>query len=435
MTRALFALCLLFAVALIAAPARVGLALPAARTDARIVRIEVVYEDGSVAVFVPESPSVTPTPTPRPATATPTPPPTNTPRPSVTPEATRTPLPFPTPTPELGRCWGTVTASTLRVRDAVWGGILGTVTGGDILTLEERQQDTASIWWYRIYWLPGVPGWVSGQYVARGEGSYCEWDGTAWGIWAGPGASLDELLAFGRTLQAAGITPAATVYGARDLVNPLHDAGFVVAYRPWISDCGDYLLPPEVRALVRVGAAAQDAQGLRYDWLVLENECVYQDMEYVAAYVSEVGREAARRGIPQVVPLVWYSGAPELADVPALVAAYDVPGVTLAWGANLYPVTSGVALDDLGRGAWTTYRPLMYLDQLGDIPLVITEMARGDGSEPPVFSEYTGFVRAYNNRAAFATAWYLANDLGHWPRANLRGRAGELAQTIIAALP
>lgn len=78
---------------------------------------------------------------------------------------TSTPTPLPTLPPTVDRCLGTVTASTLNVRAAPGGAIVGKETLNDRLTIEGLSPDAA---WYKIY-----DGWVSATWIKLDDSSYC----------------------------------------------------------------------------------------------------------------------------------------------------------------------------------------------------------------------------------------------------------------------
>lgn len=167
------ATCLLALTALAAWPTVAG---PVAAPHAAMTQTQdrtpyaVLYTDGSWATMTPLATVVPPTVTP---TQELTLPPTATPiTPSVTPTPSATMTPSITPT-LLPKCWGTVAAGALNVRDDVWGAWIGQVSGGDVLSLEARKYDSDGNTWYRIWYEPSVPGYVAGWYIDIDSAADC----------------------------------------------------------------------------------------------------------------------------------------------------------------------------------------------------------------------------------------------------------------------
>jgi len=114
-------------------------------------------------------------------TASPSPTATNTSSPTHTPTATaapsHTPTPGTTPQPTQDpidrKCFGTVIDGPLNVRAAPWGDLLGQVAKGDILALGALQRSYKDDWWYRIYWSPGVEGFVYATLIAISPDADC----------------------------------------------------------------------------------------------------------------------------------------------------------------------------------------------------------------------------------------------------------------------
>ena len=107
--------------------------------------------------------------------------------------------------------------------------------------------------------------------------------------------------------------------------------------------------------------------------------------------------------------------------------------IAAGWGVNVYPVARGVGLAErTAATAWTTYRYEMYRHHLRGVPIVVTEFARGDGSEPANFADIGAWWALARHQVALATAWYVAmpGGLGHWAAANLRGRLREMAGAV-----
>ncbi|NDJ78731.1 MAG: hypothetical protein GYB65_20975, partial [Chloroflexi bacterium] len=282
--------------------------------------------------------------------------------------------------------------------------------------------------------------WYGGRELARLDDSPACWElpktyerdplPTAWGVWVGPGASVDELLAFGRQLQASGRRPAATVYGNNDAANVLYDDGWLVAWRPWYGDCPNTLLPAEAEATRRWFEAVSQAAYVRYHYLVLNNECLWPDVDYYRRYLDQTLDLAVAYGMGGgLVPHVAGAGAYELNWYPVLYEAHArLAAVGGAYGTNLYPVNEdGPLCEKTSQTQWTTYRYELYRPLLpSDLPLVVTEFARGWGASPPDWADIACFVHKTDGDFAFATAWYAALPLMPWADATLLGQLASL---------
>ena len=400
------------------------------------------------------------------ATALPTPTPTvtqtATPTQPAAPGATAWPTPTPelTPVPTVGP-GGTEKLCLVKVRGTAINERTGPSTSapktttspiaaGSVVKVLEVAQAGGYLWgrnafgWFVLregltWWVdgisgavelcPDVPGWPAGLdppgAIAQGD----------FGLWVGPGADISELLTFGVNVSAAGYRPAATVYGNDGAARALAGAGWTVALRPWVGDC-----PPtwegsaESNAREWVDRAVEATEGVPRHWLVISNECGgWPSLEYAREWIAAALDQAARRGVRAAVPVVWNSGAPPLEWVPALAETYHEARIAAGWGVNVYPVARGVGLAErTAATAWTTYRYEMYRHHLRGVPIVVTEFARGDGSEPANFADIGAWWALARHQVALATAWYVAmpGGLGHWAAANLRGRLREMAGAV-----
>ncbi len=120
-------------------------------TSGAVIRLELVspgVPNGTPEVWVDPTPEVV---------TTPTAPPTNTPKPTLAATAT---LDAALPTVEADKCFGVVKEGPLRVREQPWGAVLGALDAGDTVALEAYTLDDTGGRWYRVYWYPGVPGYV-----------------------------------------------------------------------------------------------------------------------------------------------------------------------------------------------------------------------------------------------------------------------------------
>jgi len=287
-----------------------------------------------------------------------------------------------------------------------------------------------SIWWVdglegATELCPDVEGWPQGLVppapIARAMP----------GVWVGPGAHRDELLIFGVRVKAAGLQPAATVYGEPDTATILYAQGWHVALRAaGAPDCPDMALGAAESAQRFVTAVLGDV-GTRSHATILANECTWPSAVYARDWVRAAADEAAARGVRTLVPIVWNPGAPDLDWVPIVAAAYRDAPIALLWGMNLYPVRPETPLSARGETQWTTWRYELYMWQLEGVPLVATEYARGDGSEPPDFADIAAFWQVAGRRLLWGTAWYAAIPLGHWPAAALTGRLSDLVSALL----
>lgn len=404
------------------------------------------------------TPGTVPTETPE---LTATPPPTNTPRPSATSVPTATPGTVPTPTPDtapqptpaddgeklcLVKVRGTAINERVEPRTNAPKTSTSPIPAGSTVKVLEVQTAEGYLWgrnafgWFVLregasWWVDGlegatelckdVPGWPAGLEppapIARGMP----------GIWVGPGANRDELITFGVRVKAAGQQPAATVYGEPDAATILYAQGWHVALRAaGAPDCPEMDLAP-AQSAQRFVTAVLDDVGTRAHAVVLTNECAWPSAVYARDWVRAAAVAAAERGVRALVPIVWNPGAPELDWVPVIAEAYRDAKIALLWGVNLYPARPGVPLSARGETLWTTWRYELYRWQLGGVPIVATEYARGDGSEPPEFGDVRTWWGVARGQLLWATAWYAAMPLGHWHGANLRGRLADLAAALL----
>ncbi|MBN1450636.1 MAG: hypothetical protein JW963_06435, partial [Anaerolineales bacterium] len=121
-------------------------------------------------------------------------------------------------------------------------------------------------------------------------------------------------------------------------------------------------------------------------------------------------------------------------------AAYETSAeITLGWGMNLYPVEADRQLSAHGGiSEYTVWRWRLYRHQLpNSVKLIVTEAARGDGSERANMGDISVFVMRVGNELDVVTFWYNAQQagLGHWPLAVLWGRLEDLADAIKRELP
>jgi len=399
---------------------------------------------------LPPAPSATNTPTLTPsATAIP---PTNTPVPPANPTPTPDDAPLPTLPPDDAEKTCLVKTRNVNINERTAPSTTAPRTAtspipsGSTVKLLEVVEAEGYLWgqnalgWFAIrqgtsWWVdglegatelcPDVPGWPEGLAppapIARAMP----------GIWVGPGANRDELLTFGARVKAAGLQPAATVYGEPDAAAILSAHGWHVALRAiGAPDCPEMHLPAAQSAERFVAAVLADV-GIRSHATILANECTWPSAVYARDWVRAAADEAAARGVRTLVPIVWNPGAPDLDWVPIVAAAYRDAPIALLWGMNLYPVRPETPLSARGETQWTTWRYELYMWQLEGVPLVATEYARGDGSEPPDFADIAAFWQVAGRRLLWGTAWYAAIPLGHWPAAALTGRLSDLVSALL----
>lgn len=442
--------------------------------------VGVVVEDGAGARYtLPLAGLTVPVPTA-------TPPPTNTPRPaptvaaSATPSPTRTPTPaamatptqppasptptqevaLPTPTatttprppPDKGNCLVKLGGTAINERVAPRLSAARTATSpipaGSIVVVTEFASAEGYLWarnafgWFAVRqgaswwitftadsleWCLELPGYPAGVQPPQPIVHALP------GVWAGPGANRDELLAFGAQIKAAGYQPAATVYGDGTTADVLLTHGwFVLRRAASVPDCPEMTLPPDASAASFMSRVVAET-GTRAQVVVAANECIWPSAEWAAAWVAAAGRYAAALGVRALVPSVWHPGAPELEWVQTLAPAYRSAPIALLWGVNLYPVRADLPLAARGMlTQYTTFRYELYCQHLRGVSLVVTEYARGDGAQSPDFSDIRVWWRMVRDDFAVATAWYVAGDggLGNWQAANLRGRLRELAGAL-----
>lgn len=427
--------------------------------DGRYVRLGALYWDketghlllcgegeadcppGASGTFPTPSPASSSTPTLTPSS---TPPPTNTPRPSATPTPTATPGTFPTPTQEM-KCWGTVTASRLNVRDTPGGNVLGQVVSGDTLALEGVRRGGDGSKWYLIYWLPDVTGFVSAQYVEIDPGAQCDpfarGPGVGWTLAYGyDAAALDRAA---EMLMAGGLVPSVTLTSNSGEACGFAGRGFLVNVRPWyelgLSDHPDLTLPSEASARARIEALAGYVGRLCADSpnvaIQLTNETSWPSASYLTRWVLEAVRQCDARGWT-CLPVVFSTGTPEESWMqtyrPAL-AALERGGHY--FGYNAYPYQRDLMLCDAVQ-EWTTWRVLRLKRAAGEpFPRVwVTEAARGAGDVAPIVSDARCYIeRAIEWQAAdVINLWYAGGD-SVWGAARWSGEQTiELARALAA---
>lgn len=399
--------------------------------------------------------------------------PTGTPLPSLTPTATVTPtatlppasptptqevtLPTPTatttprPTAEKGNCIVKLGGTAINERTAPSTSAARTATSpipaGSLVAVTEFASAEGYLWtrnafgWFvvrqgttwwvtfteaTLEWCLELPGYPSGAQPPNPIVRALP------GVWAGPGANRDELLRFGAQVRAAG-QPAATVYGDAYTAELLLANGWFVMRRTVsVPDCPDTALPAEISAASFIGKVVA-AEGVRAQVIIGANECAWPSAAYARDWVRAAAQTAAGRGVRALAPIVWNPGAPELDWMPVLTPAYRSSPIALLWGANIYPVRAGTGL--AVRDAYTqytTWRLELYRDHLRGVPIVVTEYARGDGSEPPDFADIRAWWGLARLQVDVATAWYVSGPpgLGHWVAANLAGRLAYLAAAL-----
>jgi len=363
-------------------------------------------------------PSITYTPD-----LTATPPPTNTPRPSPTPTLTPSATPgMPTPTPEM-KCWGTVTATRLNVRDKPNGTVLGQVAQGDTLALEGVRYGEDGSKWYLIYWLPDVTGFVAVQYVEVDQDAACGHliDRPMLGWTVVPGASRDALLLAGDLMMAGGITPSATITSDGETASVLHDAGWFVVVRMWAiwpGDCPDMSLPPATSARLRVEYLERQHGGARFSAAQLTNECAWPSAAYLRDWLIAAVGECDDRGW-SCIPVTFNTGAPELTWLATLRPALRLMRERGHYlGYNAYPYDADRSLCEVNDWtSYTTYRWRKFAEEIpvDELPLLyLTEAARGDGAQPVVIEDTTCFVAATRGEVVAVNFWYDGVALAPW---------------------
>jgi len=212
--------------------------------------------------------------------------------------------------------------------------------------------------------------------------------------------------------------PAGTPGGAGNVRDPASAA------RDWLHDIGGYVF-----------------QGARPDYIEIVNECYLGDpqsdlstMRWWDAFFVEAIAEAQRLGWP---PLALPSVNPGVGDLAfwtpfqATLRALRNSGGVLSvhnYGINEpYLVPCNV---------WTSCRHRMTHDALvalgvGDLPIAITEVARGAGDLPPDVGDFVAWWAVVSNDAGLhSVALWTAGEAGAWPLANLNGHMVQIAQGV-----
>jgi len=330
------------------------------------------------------------------APATDAPPATATPTPAASPTPTSTPAPplTTTPTPEtLPLCTGEPEPG-LRVRDGVWGTIIGQFRADTVQTLrfEARQQDSAGAWWYAFWWKPGVYGWVHGDYVTFLEAGGCNKlperppvVRNKRGINLNVGAQMPPLSLFGNVKGTTGTESTIKAIRSarpdmlivwRNLVRPIYGWG----------DC-----PPGWGQGDPVDAATQwwsveyaewQARGLLgvADYFEYRNECVFTG-EWEIQFDRRMVALANRTGICLALFSDAY-GNPRVAEFAQRKPVLDMVLATECQPGKHHLVAYHVYEGVVG-GRWLIRRPDLERRALGSaydaLRWVITEYGYGDG--------------------------------------------------------
>lgn len=358
--------------------------------------------------------------------------PTDTPIPTPTQEL-KTATPEPTSTPDPGTCVLTSeNAINVRVYPNVASQKVDIISTGTIVQ-PSGYADVNALRWYYVWWpfiTPARYVWIADYFSEAGPCDALpvidpanppgDLDLTAWGIWRGPGGQ--DLTQLGNDLKAAGIRPAVTAYADY----PALDASWLRVWRVFAGgrDYPDFLAAPareSARAWVDLAVDERGTTG--YDYLVVLNEPVFPSAQYAHDWIASAIERAAERGVPGLVPVVFASGHPELADVPLIMAAYADAPIPVVIGYNVYPIDTSLGLCAwTNYTQWTTYRWTMYVRYLpAGVRLGFTEIAGWDGNTPFSEAEFACFVRnagRYSEAVAFGTAWYDA-VLGQWAGARI----------------
>jgi hypothetical protein len=415
-------------------------------------------------------PSVTPFPSLTPSD-TPTPTPTRTPdvtveptqedvrTPSPTPIPTNTPTPSPTPLP---RCWGTVTATRLNVRDVPWGSILGQVTYGQTLYFDAQwYQD---FWWWRIeFWEATgddtfIGAYVSAQWIAMGDTADCSQlvdvtpppiakSDLVVGWFSMPNGNVWEQVEAHQVGMVRGIRGGTHPYANPSTCIQVMEAGGWCVYRHGNPDCPS-VFEGDPRASARAFMIHDQyyAEGVFQNypgqiWIDPLNECEWgvtiDQLDWWKQWFSEYITQAKARNWP---PLVLPSMGPGYGDKAMFQAwaselrTLDANGGMLAM--HVYnPVSTWLCPFD----QWLADRTLHnheILEALDiDIRIAVTEVGAGWGNEYPNIPDMACWIErtAQYPFVAFIAIWEMG--VNHtWIRANWEGHSVDLIRALDATL-
>lgn len=372
----------------------------------------------------------------------PTPAPTATPGPPITPVPTG---------PAPGDCvYIHPTANmTIRASGSISAARVGLLPANTRAVVGHIYPDTSAERWAFIT-HEGVTGWVA---VRAGNVNYGSLDGNCASVprspvsaapmlgWTvTPGASRDALVLAGRELQAAGITPTATVTSDHETASVLHDNGWFVVVRLWTifpGDCPDMSLPPATSAKLRAAYLAGQHGAARFDAAQLTNECRWPSAAYLRDWLIASVNECDARGW-QCIPTVFNTGAPELDWLPTLRPALRLMREhDHLLGYNAYPYDAERMLcEDSDYTSFTTFRFRKFADHVpaGELPpIYLTEAARGDGARDPVLEDVACFAAAVEGEVIGICYWYYGIPLAPWKSAAWNNEQLQIGARALAA--
>ncbi len=418
--------------------------------------------------------------------------PTNTPRPTMTPwsatptQETVTWTPQPTAT-AVSKCEVKVFLYNVRFRAApsLGGTQLGWLYQGYEQRIDAAEVADGYLWgrsvhegrtgWFAIYayadggtwWSHGVsgaattcvdvPGWPAelgnppvDEYVPTATPTPPPVSGApALGVHAVAGTNGRELVQFYHALSAKGVRSGVKAVNEPQLCRDAQANGQVCVFRSvHPHDCpplpsGVPSIPdPDPRQTARYWLDAVApyvlGQGVRPDYVELTNECAMDRLDWWNAFMLEAVQEARRRGWPPLVLPTLPPGHGDAAMIqalrPALEALRDAGGCFGVHAYNNINIPGEVRLVD--GDIWVAYRhrlihAAMVGAGVGDLPLCITEAARGNGGLPPDevdFAAWYGSIRQ-DSYVKFVFMW--TGGAPHpWEDANLNGHMLRIAELV-----
>ena len=288
---------------------------------------------------------------------------------------------------------------------------------------------------------PGVTGWPPGHPVVP-------WIPIAGLLWhTVPGGNGGEMLASYDILHAAGVPFGVKSYADTDRCREAIGAGgwCILRFPP---DCPDVTNPDAageavffMARLEHVALAqVRDLVPSGRLWIEPTNECLWDDLEWWRDWMLTAIEYAKAHDWP---PLALPGLGPGYGDVPMFVVW--APALErLAETGGLFsmhaytPGPGGSAATGLCEGdQWLAYRHRLNrasLDALSlDVPITITEAARGWGNHPPDEADFAcwyGAVRG-DDRLHSVALW-TAGYTSTWPLANLNGHMVAIAKRVRA---
>ena len=256
-----------------------------------------------------------------------------------------------------------------------------------------------------------------------------------------PGANSWEMQQAWQVLRSKGIAFGVKSINETELCRSAISAGGICIFRSvHPSDCPDTSNadPRREAYLYMLSVAPYYNQNITPTYLELVNECNMDNLAWWNEFMLEAVRlQQAWSWRPLAMPsLIPGAGDSALIAplVPALRALRDAGGCFSSHDYGIY--NSHLIAQDGTCDVWTSCRHELIraaLDRYGlqDLPICITEAARGGGGLPVDEGDFIAWYRYISNDAGLhSVSLWTAGATGSWPDANLNGHMVQIAQGV-----